>query len=193
MSAHAKRFALMVAALIILSIALVACQAPGTAVTAGPQSGNGVNVFRTPNSSLTSPTPTFPPFTVGAWPSNYSPGNNDNITIYVLCRVQDPTMNGPAKPPAQHLQVTIIVGAPVNQTYTGSTDNDGLAAIPLAINDSDSGRPVVVQASVNYGNATYTAQTFFTPAPAKPPTATPGSKGKPTPSDTVTVTVTTGP
>jgi hypothetical protein len=191
MSAHAKRFGLMVAALSILSIALVACQAPGSAVTAGPQGGNGVNVFRTPNSSLASPTPTFPPFTVGAWPSNYSPANNDNITIYVLCRVQDPTMNGPAHPPAQHLQVTIIVGAPVNQTYTGTTDNDGLAAIPMAINDSSSGKPVVVQATVNYGNATYLAQTFFTPAPNKPPTATPGSKGKPTPS--VTVTVTTGP
>jgi hypothetical protein len=100
-------------------------------------------------------------------------------------------MNGPAQPPAQHLQVTVIVGAPVNQTYTGTTDNDGIAAIPLALHDPASGTPVVVQASVNYGNATYTAQTFFTPAPAKPPTATPGSKGKPTPS--VTVTVTTGP
>src|SRR5258708_18824787 len=139
MSAHAKPVALMVAGLSILSTALVACQAPGSAVTAGPQGGNGgngVNVFRTPNSSLASPTPTFPPFTVGAWPSNYSPANNTNITIYVLCRVQDPTTNAPAKPPAQHFQVTIIVGAPVNHTYTPTTDNDGLPAIPLAPNAS---------------------------------------------------------
>jgi hypothetical protein len=87
MAASAKRYILMTMALFVMLVALVACQTttPGSGASAD---SSGANVFRTPNTSLTSPTPTFPPFTIGAWPSNYSPGNDDTITIYVLCRVQ---------------------------------------------------------------------------------------------------------
>lgn len=177
MSARPKRLALLTITFGVIAVALVACQAPTSPVSSA--NNNGVNVFHTPNPNLASPSPTFPPFTVGAWPSNYSPGNKDNITIYVLCRVQDPTMNGPAKPPAQQLQVTVNLEAPVNQTYSGQTDADGLAAIPIQFDDPSSGLPVVVDVVVNYSGQTFEAQTFFTPNPTASPTPTAGPAGTP--------------
>lgn len=185
MSANAKRFALMVAALSIISVALASCQAPASPVTPASSSNSGVNVFRTPNTSLASPSPTFPPFTVGAWPSNYSPANDDNITIYVLCRQQDQSMNGPSQP-AANLDVTVVIGDPVNTTASGRTDTDGLAAIPVQLHDPYSGKPVVVQVTVNFGNVSYTAQTFFTPSPTAKPTPTGKAGGTPGPTVTAT-------
>lgn len=184
MSARPKRLALLTITFGVIAVALVACQAPTSPVSSS--SNNGVNVFHTPNPNLASPSPTFPPFTVGAWPSNYSPGNKDNITIYVLCRVQDPSMNGPAKPPSQLLQVTVNLEAPVNQTYSGTTDADGLAAIPVQFDDETSGLPVVVDVVVSYSGQTFEAQTFFTPNPTQAPTPTAGPGG--TPGATATAT-----
>ena len=102
----------------------------------------------TPNPGQLTPTPTFPPFTVGTWPSNYSPNNKDSITIYVFCRVQPSDMAGPSKPP-NSLQVTVQVLDPVNKQFTGNTDNDGLAAVPITFDDQQSGKPVVVTAKKN--------------------------------------------
>jgi hypothetical protein len=169
---------LLVAALCIISVALAACQTSSES-SAAPADSSGANVFHTPNPSLASPTPTFPPFTVGAWPSNYSPGNNDTITIYILCRVQK-DMNNPPLPPNPPVQVTVLVGDPVGGTHTATTDNDGLAAITFAYNDPQSGVPVVVSVQVTYGNQTYAAQTFFTPAPTRRPSPTPGPNQTPT-------------
>lgn len=184
MSARPKRLALLAIIFGVIAVALVACQAPTSPVSSG--NNNGVNVFHTPNAHLATPSPTFPPFTVGAWPSNYSPGNKDSITIYVLCRVQDPTMKGPAVPPSQNLQVTVNLEAPVNQTYSGQTDRDGLAAIPVQFDDPASGTPVVVDVIVNYNGQTFEAQTFFTPNP------TAGATPSVTPGGTVTPTTTGG-
>lgn len=184
MSARPKRLALLTIIFGVIAVALVACQAPTSPVSSS--NDNGVNTFHTPNPNLASPSPTFPPFTVGAWPSNYSPGNKDSITIYVLCRVQDPSMNGPAHPPSQQLNVTVNLEAPVNQTYSGQTDASGLAAIPVQFDDSASGTPVVVDVIVNYSGQTFEAQTFFTPNPTvgPTPTVTPGG----TPGATATAT-----
>lgn len=177
MSAQVKRFALLAAALSVIAVALVACQAPTTPI----QSSNntGVTGFHTPIPGGGSPTPTFPPFTMGAWPSNYSPGNNDNITIYVLCRVQVASMDKPSYPPPAGITVTISLSGPISGTYSAGTDSSGLAAIPLQVNDSYSGTPVTVTATANYNGQTYTAYTFFTPNPAAKPTATkkPGRGG----------------
>ena len=98
MGLQARRFAILLAALSSLSVTLVACQVTG----ASPGSSGSPNssfTFTTPNPKSQSPTPTFPAFTIGAWPSNYSPQALDNITIYVLCRVQNPSMTGPASAP----------------------------------------------------------------------------------------------
>jgi hypothetical protein len=175
MVASGKRFALLVAALVVVSVAFVACQAtPPTPSVGASADSSGANVFRTPNPSLASPTPTFPPFTIGAWPSNYSPGNDDSVTIYVLCRVQK-DMNNPPQPPNPPVTVTVLVGDPVGGTHTAVTDLDGLAAVNFSFTDPQSGVPVVVSVSATYGNQTYTAQTFFTPAPATKPSPSPSA------------------
>lgn len=186
MSAQVKRFALLLVALSVIAVALVACQAPTTPVTTS--NNTSVTGFHTPIPGGGSPTPTFPPFTMGAWPSNYSPQNNDNITIYVLCRVQVASMDKPSYPPTQTLTVTISLNGPIGGTYSAPTDSEGLAAIPIQLNDPASGQPVTVVATANYNGQTYTAYTFFTPNPAAKPTPTAGATGTPggdaTPTDT---------
>ncbi len=180
---NARRFVILLAALSTLSVTLVACQVTGTNST-GSDTGATFS-FTTPNPKSQTPTPTFPPFTVGAWPSNYSPQALDNITIYVLCRVQVASMSGPAQPPPP-LTVTIQIGAPINKTLTGKTDANGLAAIPLSLSDPSPGTPVQVTVFVNWQNQTYQNQTFFTPGA----TYTPTPKSSPTPNGTPTVTAT---
>src|SRR5437879_13633474 len=97
--APAKRYALLAVACALIAVVFVACAAPATAVTPNTDTGggNGVNVFRTP-SAPTPPTP-FPEFTIGAWPSNYSPNNTDNITISVRSKTQDPKLTKLPQPP----------------------------------------------------------------------------------------------
>ncbi|HLJ80472.1 MAG TPA: hypothetical protein VKT52_03225 [Ktedonobacterales bacterium] len=188
MSAPAKRFALLMVAFSIIAVVFVACAAPTSPLPTGGNNGNGgVTGFHTPAPNNGQPTPAFPPFTIGAWPSNYSPGNNDTMTIYVLCRIQDQSMLKPAQP-AAGLGVSIILSGPAGGSYSGKTDNDGLAAITFTLNDPNSGQPVTVTASTTWNGQAYSAQTFFTPNPGAKPTATPksGPGGTPPPFPTVT-------
>ena len=190
MSAQVKRSALLVVALAVIAVAFVACQAPTTPIQTS--SNTGVTGFHTPIPGGGSPTPTFPPFTMGAWPSNYSPQNNDNITIYVLCRVQVASMDKPSYPPSQQLTVTISLNGPIGGTYSAQTDTDGLAAIPIQLNDPASGQPVTVVATANYNGQTYTAYTFFAPNPQAKPTPTAGATTTAGASGTPTTTPATG-
>ncbi len=181
MWAYAKRFVLLVMALSTISVALVACQTPAASGQAPDTSGG--NVFRTPNPALATATPTFPPFTIGAWPSDYSPGNNAQLTIYVLCRVQPTNMTGPSTPP-QPIPVTIVLGDPVNKQNTVQTDAHGLASWTFLLNDPTSGQPVVVTVYANWKGQTYKNQTFFTPSPTAKPTATAAPSATASPSVT---------
>ena len=181
MGVQARRFAILVVALSVLSVALVACQA--TALPGGGGAATGKSLtFSTPID--VSPTPTFPAFTIGAWPSNYSPNNPDTITIYVICRVQDPTMQTPAKPPNPGVPVTIFVQGAINQTFTATTGADGIATAQVAFSDPNPGVPVIVQVSAPYQNHTYINQTFFTPGATFTPTpsVSPGTTPGTTPS-----------
>ncbi len=184
MAHHAKRFALLILAFGIIAISLVACQAPN----ADTGSSNTI-LIPTQNAANLTPTPNFPPFTIGAWPSHFSPDLNDTVTIYVVCRVQDPTMQGPSHPPPT-LTVVISIGSPISRHFTASTGADGYATQSFSFNDPTPGQPVIVSVSTSYKGATYNAQTFFTPGPkaAPSPTAEPsktpgggGGGGKPTP------------
>lgn len=181
---NARRFAILLVALSSLSVTLVACQVTGTSSTSGGDTGATFS-FTTPNPKSLTPTPTFPPFTVGAWPSTYSPQALDNITIYVLCRVQVASMSGPAQPPPP-MTVTIQVDAPINKTLSGKTDANGLAAIPLSFSDPSPGTPVKVFVYANWSGQTYQNMTFFTPGA----TYTPTPKSSPTPNGTPSVTPT---
>lgn len=178
-----RRVALLLFAFGFLTFGLVAC-----AVGPSAQNLQGTSFqFATPNPLLYTPTPTFPPFTVGAWPSNYAPNNADTVTIYVLCRAQNAAMTGPSTP-VQGLPVSVTASAPVNQNGSGTTDADGMAAIPLTFTDPQSGTPVTVSVTVNYHNQTYTASTFFTPSPMATPTPTPKPGAPATPTGKPTAT-----
>jgi hypothetical protein len=178
MTEQVKRVALVVAALCVVTVALVGCQT--STVPISSSNNSGINAFSTPNAALRTPTPTFPPFTIGVWPSNYSPDNNETITIYVICRIQDQSM---ADPPtaAPGLSVQIFVGDPLNQSNTLTTDADGMAAWQLQLHDAPSGVPIQVTATTNYGGTTYSNGTFFTASPLGGPAGTPTPNGTATP------------
>lgn len=184
MGVQARRFAVLVVALSVLSVALVACQATALPGSGGGSGANGKSLTFNSTPAAVSPTPTFPPFTIGAWPSNYSPNNPDTITIYVICRTQDPTMQTPAKPPNPGVPVTIFVQGAINQTFTATTGPDGIATAQVAFSDPNPGVPVIVQVSAPYNGHTYVNQTFFTPGATFTPTpsTTPGTTPGTTPS-----------
>jgi hypothetical protein len=185
MSQKAKRISLITLAIGVFAVALAACAAPAT--PAPPSTGGGVNAFHTPNAALQSPTPAFPGFTVGAWPSDYSPAAGGTVTIYVICRIQDPSMAAAPRPAAGQV-VTINVGAPLNLAQNVTTDNSGLADWQLTIVDQQGGSPVVVTVTTNYRGHTYSTATFFTPSPI----ATPSPSASPTGTPSVTPSLTPG-
>lgn len=174
-----EHFALLLIGFALLALSLVACQASDTSNDGASGGGDLLSGFKTPNATLFTPTPTFPPFTIGAWPSNYSPQNNDTVTIYVLCRVQK-DMGGPPAAPNPPISVHVSISDPFTKSADGTTDSSGLAAIPISFSDPRSGYPVRVYVSTNYGGHTYNAETVFTPNVTQPPSPT-GS-----PSTTVT-------
>jgi hypothetical protein len=179
MPVQAKRFALLVFALGIIAVSLVACQTPSSANSGG----SNTILIPTPNTSTLTPTPKFPGFTVGAWPSNFSPNLNDTITIYVVCRIQDPSMQGPSHPPPAGVQVNVSVRSPINQDFTARTGADGYATVTFSYNDPNPGQPVIVDVTTSYPGSP-PAQTFFTPGVNTAPTPTTAA-----PTDTPTVGV----
>jgi hypothetical protein len=181
---QAKRWVLLGSALTVIAVSLAACSA---GVAGSPTSNVPSNIsFVTPDSAQNTPTPTFPLFTIGAWPSDYSPNVNDTITIYVICRVQDPSMQNPPVPPTTPVPVTVILDGPIHDTLQGTTDSDGIAAIPYVVNDPYVGQPVDITVTATYSNTPYIARTFFTTGVSTAPTATskPGSTAGPTPTNT---------
>ena len=187
MTLRMKRFALLLVAVAVLAVAFAACSAPATPAGALPGAGSGnVNGFHTPNPTDGSPTPAFSPFTIGAWPSNYSPGASDTVTIYVVARIQDQTMLTPPRP-APGLTIDFIAGDPVRQSGSGQTGPDGIATWTLTFKDQPPGIPVTVSINTSYNQQQYHAETFFTPGvniaptPTPPPGSTPTPKGKATP------------
>lgn len=177
---RSKRLGVVATGLAMLAIALAACA--GSPISPSSNSPNNIT-FITPDASQYTATPIYPAFTIGAWVSNYSPNTVDTITIYAILRVQDPTMRTPAQPPPSQ-SVHVVIGPPVNTNLSGTSDADGIAAIPFNLNDSSVGQPVDIYVTTNWKGQLYTARTFFTPSPSTPPTATPqptqGSGGTPT-------------
>src|SRR5690242_16592236 len=122
METPARRWALLLPALVILAISLSACQLDVADQSAFlGSSGSAPSLNRSaPHAGSAAATPTGAPFTVGAWPSNSMPGPNERVMIYILCRVQDSTMSGPGTP-AAGIKVQVRVLDPLNQSYSGTT------------------------------------------------------------------------
>ena len=157
MAKHTRRWALLLVALAILAVALVACGLPS-----GYSLPNGSAATMATPAGGSSPTPAFSPFTIGAWPSNSMPGAGDSVTIYIICRIQDPTMANPATPAAgQTVYVRLL--DPVNRTYKGTTGDDGIARARVAYNHARARTPITVEVTATWKGTTYQSQTSFTP------------------------------
>jgi predicted small secreted protein len=169
MRGQARTTLLALISLVLIAVTLVACNA--SAGGGGSDNGN-IAGFKTPNPLLFTPTPTFPPFTIGVWPSNFSPGANDTVNFYVICRIQPADMKGPATP-APGLTVTVDV-VDLGKSNSATTDSDGLAVVPISYTNAQSGQPLQARARVTYQGHTYLAITVFTPDVSTAPTVTPG-------------------
>ncbi len=117
----------------------------------------------------------FPPFTVGAWVFNASPQIGEPDRVYVLTRVQDPTMQKPAQPPAQPVQVTVLIDG-VSQS--AQTDSGGFAVFPFNAQDTHQ-VPSVIRVLASYNGQSYQTTTFYTSLPSV--MVTPGPSTTPTP------------
>jgi hypothetical protein len=174
MATHTRRWALLLLALATLAVSLVACQLPSSDPT--PSNSTGAIIISTPVGDSASATPVFPPFTIGAWPSDTTPNASDTITIYVICQTQDPSMNTLSKP-AVGLRVRVSILDPINQSFTKTTGADGIASVKVSFKDSHPGAPVTVNVSATWKGVNYTRQIYFTPAPQAKPSPSPGGGG----------------
>ena len=177
METRARRWALLLPALAILSASLLACQVPGQTAFQGNSLSPTSLIRSSAAAGSVSATPTVAPFTIGAWPSNAMPDANDRLVIFIICRVQDPTMIGSSAPSAG-MKVQVLVRAPINRSYAGTTNGDGMARVPIAFNDAHPGQPVTVDVVATWHDVTYQSQTSFTPAPGGQPQQ-PSSSGPP--------------
>jgi hypothetical protein len=162
MTTHIRRWALLFVALALLAaFALAACGQPGGASLYNANYARAA-VLSTPGAG-SGPMPTFPPFTIGAWPSNSMPAAGKSVIIYVTCQIQDPTMARPSQPAVgQTVHVRLL--DPVNQTYTGTTDAGGIAAVRVAYNHARARTPILIVVTSTWKGTTYQGQTTFTPA-----------------------------
>jgi hypothetical protein len=160
MGRHYQRWMLLLPAIALLAVFLFGCQVPGRNDAANP---NGL-ALSTPSTRLAQPTPAFPPFTLGAWPSNSTPNASDRIMIFVICRIQDAAASM-ASTPASGVQVQLHIADPINQTYLGTTQQDGIARVSISFYVARPGLPVLVDAEAAWHGAIYQSQTSFTPAP----------------------------
>ena len=114
------------------------------------------------------------------------PGTSDQVTIYIICRVQNPTMMGPSVP-AANLKVVVQALDPINQTAVGMTSSAGIASVRIAYSGVRSGKPVLVDVAATWHNVTYHGGTSFTPAPqGQPRQPVPHETPKPGPTPTTT-------
>lgn len=157
--------------LVVLLLAGCASGATGT----GAGSGGPGNVVLNVGSTVPSPTPAFFPITVGAWVSDPSPVQGQNVTIYAVVRVQPANQQSPGTAPNPADTVTFDVtpsGAGATR-LTGTTDASGYVAITSPAIGVP-GVPTQIYVSVFQGNQNVAqAVTFYTLQPTSYPFPTP--------------------
>jgi hypothetical protein len=171
MSRSKRRFSALLTA---LSIMLTGCgsAAVATSPTAAP-TPTPLTILSGP-ATLT-PTPTFPPYTAGAWAATPAVGSSGILIIYG--RFEHDSM------PVANVPATIAIATPFSATITyrpsqQATGSDGMVAYTLTFTNLPPKTPVTVTITFSFAGQTYAGNAFFAnsltapPAPAKAP-ATP--------------------
>lgn len=156
-----QRFFLL--SLAVLAVLLAACSA---SLVNDPGQGQRTAALHTPSLS---PTPTAPPYTIGAYASNPSPHTSDTITIYVIFHMMQ---NGSSKPvggASVSLYFRTATGNGIDQLNSQAggkqTANDGWAAFTVTYTNLPNQTPILVDVTVQANGQTYTQKgaAFFTP------------------------------
>jgi hypothetical protein len=175
-SVQNMRIVTLSVAVVSLAVFMVGCSLTGNAPVA-TTSDTGLTLGGG-NSTVTPPP--FPPFTVGAWVYDASPQKGDKDHVYVLTRVQDPTMQKPSSPPSPGVGVSVVIDG-VGQNKT--TDSDGYAVFDFDANATPT-KPSIITVTTSYHGQQYQTTTFYTVLPLV---------ASPTPVASVTPTTTTTP
>jgi hypothetical protein len=173
-------------AVILFSIALVMTSCSGL----NPGGGNAVDLNNGVPNVLDNlpPTPVFPPETIGAYVSNQTPADGDNINVYVILRGHDYST---PKPPTPLVGVPVTISGqfqpvqPTSSPMTVNTERDGMAKFIIKVSGRP-GLPQVINVSARVNNKTITTTTFFAvmPPPYLSPTPDPNATPSPGPSPT---------
>ena len=163
--------------LLVLAAALVVFVSACTAsLVNDPSSSQPTIALHTPAPNLT-PTPTAPPYTIGAFSNNETPNVSDSVTVYVIFHLAGQPVGG----------ATVVVnfytkrqGTPIvqlnNEITPQQTAPDGWAAFPLTFTGLSSKEAVLADITVSYNGQTYLRQgayifTAVQPSPTPSPTS----------------------
>lgn len=156
-------------AALVLALFLAGCSLAG-----GPPSNSTVDAGVIPSGGSPATPPPFPTLTAGAWVKDQSPQAGYSDTLYVIVRVNDPTMAKPSQPPNPPAQVSATITG-TGTSFQGQTDSDGFATFQFPANGKPA-QPDVINVTVTYNGHTVQTTTFYT---VLPPLTTPTPTPKP--------------
>jgi hypothetical protein len=162
---------------ILIILALVALAACSASLVNDPGNGQPTIALHPIQSVL--PTPTAPPYTIGAYASNESPNINDSVTIYVIFHINGKPQGGATVSISFRYENRGGIAQLNNQVGAKQTGDDGWAAFPITFTNLPPQQPVIVDPTVTFNGQTYVPiqdkPAFFTPvAPTPSPSTTPG-------------------
>ncbi len=168
-----KQHLFLLALAVVAAVLLTACTA---SLVNDPGQGQPTIALHTP---VLSPTPTAPPYTIGAFVNNPSPGVSDTITVYVIFHLGGKPVGGASVSLYFHSLRPNGSGDSIvqlnSQVNSQQTANDGWAAFQVTYTNLPPQVQVLVDVTVNYQGQTYrqARATFFTPLQQGSPTPSP--------------------
>ncbi len=165
-----KQRILLLALAALLTAFVSACSA---SPVNNPGSDQPTIALHTPLANLT-PTPTAPPFSIGAFSTSPTPNVNDSLTIYVIFHLNDGATSRGVGGASVNLYFHTYYGNSIIQLNslvgTQQTTPDGWAAFPITYTGLPNQTPVLVDVTVVYNGQTYSKRNaaFFTPVQVSP-------------------------
>lgn len=153
-----------------LTVLVAACAGTGPLTTPSSTGGQGSGGLLINVINNVTPVPTFLPITIGAWVSNQTPNQGDNITVYASVRTHNLATPGPPMPPNPPVSVTLSgPGINLPPATTGATD--GIAVFHIQANGTP-GNPVELFTSAVVNGQILRTETFYAVLPNVAPSPT---------------------